>query len=468
MITWKPDEFRRPFSDFRNKGHNMNGHGNGAVSVGSTQKVSFERDFPLLGSDERPATPDIARVPSPGVNKGVQGLSTGTSSLISCEGWTSALAEVPLVGSNNMGSSPILQLTPLAVVGSSSTPTSSEPGTPNGLNMAEALVQGPVRSQSVPQQPVSIQRFEELPSVGVKKLIPMTSMPKNSVLNPSDKLKPKTATRSNDCVASPKSGLQQMPSSQPGSQVVRGGSGRAEGSNCLKLQLLKPGREKVVSPALKDISAQTAKLTGVITHGPCTSSPSAATVPSKNNVKQFNERKTSTYSLNGVPVLDKRMSHAHLQSRNDFFNLVRKKSMASSSDSAADSGAIVSSVVQSSSEGKEITSGSESPAENDSEIKRNCDIRNLPESFSDQRRSELSHHELIHPEEELDFLRALGWEDDGGDDEGLTEEEISAFIQKYIKWRPESKLLQGLQLKLMSDSNSSASCSTGAFSDSSL
>lgn len=151
MITWKPDEFRRPFSDFRNKGHNMNGHGNGAVSVGSTQKVSFERDLPLLGSDERPATPDIARVPSPGVNKGVQGLSTGTSSLISCEGWTSALAEVPLVGSNNMGSSPILQLTPLAVVGSSSTPTSSEPGTPNGLNMAEALVQGPVRSQSVPQ-----------------------------------------------------------------------------------------------------------------------------------------------------------------------------------------------------------------------------------------------------------------------------------------------------------------------------
>lgn len=191
MISRKPDEFRRPFPDSRNRGHNLNGIGNGAVSVGScastgTQKVSFERDFPLLGTDERPATPDIARIPSPGLSRGVQALSIGTSQLIGGEGWTSALAEVPIVG--NIGPSPSLQSTPLAAVSTSSTMTLSEPSTPNGLNMAEALVQGPVRSQSVPQQSVPAQRFEELPSVGIKKLIPMTSsMPKSNVLNPSDK-----------------------------------------------------------------------------------------------------------------------------------------------------------------------------------------------------------------------------------------------------------------------------------------
>lgn len=157
MISRRPDEFmqRRSITDLRNRSNNINGIGNGSISVGSasagTQKVSFEKDFPLLGSDERPSTPDIARVPSPGLSRGVQGLCIGTSSLIGCEGWTSALAEVPVVTSNNIGSSPSLQPAPCAVGGSPSASIPIEAGTPNGLNMAEALVQGPVRPQTVPQ-----------------------------------------------------------------------------------------------------------------------------------------------------------------------------------------------------------------------------------------------------------------------------------------------------------------------------
>jgi hypothetical protein len=33
-------------------------------------------------------------------------------------------------------------------------------------------------------------------------------------------------------------------------------------------------------------------------------------------------------------------------------------------------------------------------------------------------------------EEEAKFLRSLGWEENSGEDEGLTEEEINAFIQE--------------------------------------
>ncbi|KAL2893016.1 Cysteine--tRNA ligase [Bienertia sinuspersici] len=133
MISRKPDEFtqRRTLTNLRSKAHNINGNGNGngTISVGSassgTQKVSFERDFPLLGSDERPTTPDITRVPSPGLSRGVQGLSIGTSPLIGCEGWTSALAEVPVVGSNSTGSSSSLQPASCAAGGPPSSASTS-------------------------------------------------------------------------------------------------------------------------------------------------------------------------------------------------------------------------------------------------------------------------------------------------------------------------------------------------------
>ncbi|GAB4836247.1 hypothetical protein Ancab_001162 [Ancistrocladus abbreviatus] len=53
-----------------------------------------------------------------------------------------------------------------------------------GLNMAEALVQAPLRSQTVPQPLVPTQRIEELAVLQSKRLIPITpSMPPSLVLN---------------------------------------------------------------------------------------------------------------------------------------------------------------------------------------------------------------------------------------------------------------------------------------------
>ncbi|XP_074304619.1 uncharacterized protein LOC141639370 [Silene latifolia] len=285
---------RRPVSDLRTRSNNINSNGNESFSVSSGSvdtQASFETKFPLFKSDERSTTPDIIRVPSPGLTKGVQGLSIKNPPLLGSERWTSPLVKVPVgVTRSNIVSSPDgLQQScgasndPSAMVSVSSSGAAGS----NVSNVTEALVQAPVRSLSVPQA----HRSEELSFVGNKKLIPMTpSMPQKMVLNPSDKLKPKTAARSNDGVTGPKNGSQQIASAQLGGQAVA--------------------------------------------NGPSTGVPSLNSVPFKNanNIKHpVTDRKAAGYSLNAKPVVDKRMSQAQLRSRNDFLNLMRKKSLASSS-----------------------------------------------------------------------------------------------------------------------------------------
>ncbi|KAJ6335614.1 hypothetical protein OIU78_012270 [Salix suchowensis] len=51
-------------------------------------------------------------------------------------------------------------------------------------------------------------------------------------------------------------------------------------------------------------------------------------------------------------------------------------------------------------------------------------------------------------EEEVSFLRSLGWEENSGEDEGLTEEEINAFLQEYIAKKPSLKVCRGMLQKL--------------------
>jgi len=132
-------------------GSNCNqSNGNDVLSGGSIgssfHKAVFDKDFPSLGGDERPGSAEIGRVASPGLGgTASQSLPVGSSSLIGGEGWTSALAEVPsMIGSSSTGS-PTVQQTVTATSGSVLSSTSV------GLNMAEALVQAPSRSQSIPQ-----------------------------------------------------------------------------------------------------------------------------------------------------------------------------------------------------------------------------------------------------------------------------------------------------------------------------
>lgn len=138
---------RRSSNDLKN-GSNMNqNNGNGVlpgVGIGSSsQKAVFEKDFPSLGTEERQGGPDIGRVSSSGFTTAVQSLPVGSSALIGGEGWTSALVEVPVMGSSSSGS--FVQQTVASTSGSGAASTMA------GLNMAEALAQAPSRARTAPQ-----------------------------------------------------------------------------------------------------------------------------------------------------------------------------------------------------------------------------------------------------------------------------------------------------------------------------
>ncbi|GMH21825.1 hypothetical protein Nepgr_023668 [Nepenthes gracilis] len=418
----------RVYADSRSSTHNNNAIGiNGISAAGiatGIKKVTFERDFPSLGSGERPATPELSRVPSPGLNRGFQGLSIGNSALICGEAWISPPSEVPIgVGISSMGSTPALQ--PAAATTSSG---AASPRTTGGLNMAEALVQPFVRTQ----------RDEEL-VLKSKRLIPMTtSLPKGLALNASDKLKPKTSPRSSEPVVTSKNG--QLVSLQLNNQSLRGGNVQVDGPKAFhtgKILVLKPGRENCVIPDSKDATSPTTNVNNRHVSVTYTGPASVAQVPIKNP---------------GNPKLFAVKHKAQVQSRTDFFNSVRKKSMNNTSVTA-DSTAVVSSVMEEKLDEHNVARDPSSACtENDCRVKWNGDAHAISQSFQPSTKEE----------EEAAFMRSLGWEPNVGDDEGLTEEEINAFYLEYMKLRPASKLSQGLRSKLVTEFEPQATHLDGA------
>ncbi|MQL89642.1 hypothetical protein Taro_022212 [Colocasia esculenta] len=143
--------------------------------VSSISKASFDREFPSLGAEDKHGPPEIGRVSSPGLSSAIQILPLGCSALIGGDGWTSALAEVPvIVGGNGPSFSPVQQ--------AATSTTSTVSSTTTGLNMAETLAQAPSRARAAPQVSVDSQKLEELAIKQSRQLIPVTpSMPKTSV-----------------------------------------------------------------------------------------------------------------------------------------------------------------------------------------------------------------------------------------------------------------------------------------------
>lgn len=117
---------------------NGNGFFNRSTVVSNVDKIAFERDFPSLGVKERQGGPEIGRVSSPGLSTAIQ-----TAQTIGGDVWTSALAEVPVIMGNNTTTSMQQNV--------SVTSASVFPALSVGLNMAETLVQGPSRAQTLPQ-----------------------------------------------------------------------------------------------------------------------------------------------------------------------------------------------------------------------------------------------------------------------------------------------------------------------------
>ncbi|KAL1534292.1 hypothetical protein AAHA92_30482 [Salvia divinorum] len=444
---------------------------NGLLTKGSpvagVSKAAFERDFPSLGVDERVVVSDIGRVPSPGLSTAIQSLPIATSASLGGEKWTSALAEVPVLdGNNGTAASSVLQAT-------ASSSTSVALVSTTSLNMAEAVAQGPSRAQTAPQAgplssfinsdilyselmpdfmfqlSVGAQRLEELAIKQSRQLIPVTpSMPK----------------------ALSKVGSQQhsISSPLPVNQSPRGGPAKSDfskASNVGKLQVLKPVREKNgASPVVKDnlIPASGSSVAA----SPSVSGSSVTKAPPNNAVP---DRKPV------LTLLEKRPT-SQARSRNDFFNLVRKKSMVNPApaDSATenassdlDTGSSVSPSFSDKNAEMDVIPVTSQPVEVPLSLSPNVDSLSEEKSGSicngdasdvlkcvSNAKKHRSSNLVIPEEEEAAFLRSLGWEENN-DEGGLTVEEITGFyrdLAKYINSNTSPRILQLVQLLTPFDS----------------
>ncbi|CAM8946193.1 unnamed protein product [Rhodiola kirilowii] len=489
MVSRKQgDSFGRTFaSDSKTIESNNHLQRNGLATrdklASSVPKVSFEKDFPYLGADEKQVS-NLVRVVSPGLTMAAQGLPIGSSALIG-EGW-SALADVPVVTGSNNNAQSIHQ--PLATVAASNTisgvrntvsessnissgvsntasgdpKATSASGPSSGLNMAEALVQPPPVTCSAPQLSVETQRLELLAIKKVRQLIPVTpAVPK--ALSSSDKVKPKINARFGDVSGANKVG-QQPPSSSMSvvGNSSRGGAVTFDASkqpHCSKLFILKPPWENGASASSKDGSNHENSAGG----RPTTSmlaSPVVSSTPARspNSSKaSFMVRKPSVSNLTLASSVEKRPLSSYAKSRSEFFNSVRKKTSMTTSVTSETSNSILSP-----SEDKpcailnEMTSESPCRTENGG-LTRKEDFSNEDQKFVNGEKNSTSCAEVI-PDEEEAFLRSLGWEENGEEEEeGLTEEEINAFFQEVMKARPSLNLSHGVHpaLSILMESHAS-------------
>ncbi|PON76624.1 C-jun-amino-terminal kinase-interacting protein [Parasponia andersonii] len=439
MVSRKQGELlsRRASVDVKSSSNSNHSNGNGTLSgsVGaSIQKAVFEKDFPSLGTEERQAGPDVGRVSSPGFTTAVQSLPVANPALVGGEGWTSALVEPPVKGSSSSGS---LSVQPTVAAATSGSGTST---TMAGLNMAEALAQAPSRTRAAPQLSVKTQRLEELAIKQSRQLIPVTpSMPKASVLS-SEKSKPKTGARSGEMNVATKSGQQQQSSLHNVNQYLRGGAMKSDTPKTShgKFLVLKPVWENGVSPSSKDVTSPTNNSTNKALNTQVAVAPPVVSAPSRspNSQKVTSlERKVAALDLKSGPTLEKKPSLSQVQSRNDFFNLIKKKTSVNPSTVIPVSVPNISSPTseKSGEETREAFSGPASPhtVENGAEVNGNGDSCKEIQRYSDVGDDECSSAAVcVDDEEEAKFLRSLGWEENAGEDEGLTEEEINAFYEE--------------------------------------
>ncbi|CAM8938535.1 unnamed protein product [Rhodiola kirilowii] len=481
---------RRVASDSQTIESNIHLHRNGPAardkSANSLPKVLFEKDFPSLGAEEKQGVPNVVRVASPGL--AAHTLPIGTSALIG-EGW-SALAEVPVVTGSNNSAQTIHQPVVTSVSSSSASgglnaasgvsntnsgvsntalvtsntaswapKTTCASGPASGLNMAEALVQPPSVTRTATQLLVETQRIEQLAIKKVRQLTPLTpAMPK--ILNSSDKLKAKLNARVGEVIGATQV-AQQLPSSSLNavSQSPRGGpvtSDPSKQSHGSKLFVLKPPWENGGSASPKDRGSNSENNVGDLLATPTTSSaPVRCANSSKSSIM---ERKAVVSSLSMPSTVEKRPLSSHAQSRSDFFKSVRKKNLVTTTVTPETGSPVHSPSEEKSCELlKQMTCASQQGTENGGLISK-ADSSNEARILSLEGKNSISRAEVISDEEEAAFLRSLGWEDNGEEEEeGLTEEEINAFYQEVMKSRPTLNLSQGMQptLSLLTESHAS-------------
>ncbi|KAL3638772.1 hypothetical protein CASFOL_016679 [Castilleja foliolosa] len=406
------------------------------VDDSRTQKAVFEKDFPSLGAEENQGVTGIKRVLSP-----VLSLPIGNSGFLGGEKWTSALVEVPPIinsNSNGMGHQPSIPQS-VGMVSNSSSGVSSTVC----LNMAEALSQP--AAHSITQQPDKSQRLEELAIKQSRQLIPMTpSMSKPLVPNSVDKSKqPKVGIRTNEATMVSR-GVHPKPHSTHLSNQSRSGQIKPDSASTSHI-----GKFLVLKPGAKDGFSSDTTNGRVNTDGQHPSAPPTpiASMSLSNSVVSALENNAAALSISSKmkPNVDKKSAQSLVaQSRSEFFNLMRRK--ASTSVSTVRSGPSLDglpTIPETSAEKFKEGHADMSARVLENGSQCNGDGYDSPgnKRISEVEDNSLSDNGSIYPdEEEAAFLRSLGWDENGGEDEGLTEEEINAFYQEYMNRRPSSTL----------------------------
>lgn len=191
--------------------------------------------------------------------------------------------------------------------------------------------------------------------------------------------------------------------------------------------------ENGLSPTSKDVSSQTNYSNSKPGNQLASTSAVASGLSRNPNVNPLTERKPASVDLKLGSTVEKKPSVSQVQSRNDFFKLIKKKTLMKASSVLPDSDTLVTSNVEKS---DAISGEVVSPPANPEALGNGTDVSNgdvcedvqsLP---SGEKNDTLSSSTIYPDEEEAAFLRSLGWEENSGEDEGLTEEEINAFYQE--------------------------------------
>ncbi|KAF8116435.1 hypothetical protein N665_0018s0045 [Sinapis alba] len=420
MVTRKQaDHLSRGLSvSLKNGGGSSSYNGNGILhgpSIGNSfLRTGFDKDFPSLGTEEKHGGQDVVRVSSPGLGSAVQSLPVGNSALIGGEGWTSALAEVPIVIEKACAGPLISPKANVVSIGSST-----------GLNMAEALVQAPARTLTPPQGSVETQRLEDLAIKQSRQLIPVVpSAPKSSILNSSDKSKTKQMVRAGETCLAPSRNSQQHPSVLLGN-VQSNPNGQIKSEK--KLLVLKPARETGVatvkesgSPICNSNSRpNSSQLMNTA------QSTQSTTVRSTNSPREH--KGITSFTMISGQTIEKKPSLAQTQSRHAFYSALKQKTISTnvSTDPVTPSTTCVSSSVE------EMVNRSKELVASD------LSSSQVTSGLEVTQRNIIGFEAAVTPdEEEAEFLRSLGWDENNGEVEALTEEEIKAFNEQYNKLRP--------------------------------
>lgn len=232
-----------------------------------------------------------------------------------------------------------------------------------------------------------------------------------------------------------KSGQQQPPLLHNTTQGTHTKSDASKASHG-KLMVLKPARENgVVSPTQKDIASTANSVnlkSGTNSTANAANALASAALRSSGSPKLGDRKAAGLNMMSGFPV-ERKPSLAQTQSRTDFFNHLKKKTLMNSSAALSGSSSPISSSTTEQSEiTKEIDSGPLTCAlENGVSANSNGGTNDDACRISDVGIRTLTFSSTGYPdEEEAAFLRSLGWEETDGDDDGLTEEEINAFYEE--------------------------------------